>query len=76
MPTGSSAAGKISPHDLSGLKQAAFVLMCIDDGLSESEIVALFGRNEQLVEGLRYFHLHKNLRERTEGMSIVTTNRG
>ena len=49
---------KISPLEFTGIRQAVFVLSCMQNGMSESEIAELFEGDRQLVKLWRSFIIH------------------
>ena len=48
----------VNPLQLTGLKQAIFVLKCMEDGMKESENVELFQGDKQLVDIWKNFLIH------------------
>ena len=72
MPTSPLQGDKVNPLQLTGLKQAIFVLKCMHDGITESEIVDLFHGDKQLVEIWKGFLIHNHRMAQPDGKWIVT----
>ena len=62
----------IDPLRLSGLKQAAYVLDCLQNGLDENEIASKFEGDRQLVKMWISFLRHNHWMERPDGKWTAT----
>ena len=63
---------RVKPQELTGLRQAVFILKCFCEGKEEAEIIRFFDGDRQVVEMWRCFLIHNQWMEKPDGKWIAT----
>lgn len=69
-------SNNIQPASLRGLKQAAYILKCLEQKETKQQIVLKFGGDEQLVEMWILFLLHNHHLKKESSNGYIITDKG